>query len=184
MNVFLRKKIEQVKILNFAAVKSDCSPNVRPPTKPLVYTGKTPRGDGAHTLEAAMSDLVSASGKPVKIPGPDHPITLTRHPTRVVVRAAGKILADSRNALILQEATYPPVFYFPREDVNMALLQKNEHVSYCPYKGDCSYFTFALNGGQGANTAWSYEMPYNAVVAIKDNLAFYPDKVTEISTEA
>ena len=77
-----------------------------------------------------MSDLVSAPGKPVKIPGPDHPITLTRHPTRVVVRAGGQTLADSHNALILQEATYPPVFYFPREDVNMALLQKNEHVSY------------------------------------------------------
>ncbi|CUY44473.1 Domain of uncharacterised function (DUF427) [Serratia marcescens] len=183
MNVFLRKKIEQVKILNFAVLKSNCSPNARPPAKPLVYTGKTPRG-GAHTLEAAMSDLVSASGKPVKIPGPDHPITLTRHPTRVVVRAGGQTLADSRHALILQEATYPPVFYFPREDVNMALLQKNEHVSYCPYKGDCSYFSFALNGEQEANVAWSYEMPYNAVVAIKDHLAFYPDKVAEIRAEA
>lgn len=75
-----------------------------------------------------MSDLVSASGKPVKIPGPDRPITLTRHPARVVVRTAGQTLADSRNVLILQEATYPPVFYFPREDVNRALLQKNEHV--------------------------------------------------------
>lgn len=184
MNVFLRKKIEQVKILNFAAVKSVCSPNVRPPVKSWVYTGKTPRGGGAHTLEDAMSDLVSASGKPVKIPGPDRPITLTRHPARVVVRTAGQTLADSRNVLILQEATYPPVFYFPREDVNRALLQKNEHVSCCPYKGDCSYFSLVLNGAQEANVAWSYEMPYNAVVAIKDYLAFYPDKVTEIRTEA
>ncbi|BEN30466.1 DUF427 domain-containing protein [Serratia marcescens] len=131
-----------------------------------------------------MSDLVSASGKPVKIPGPDHPITLTCHPARVVVRAAGQTLADSRNVLILQEATYPPVFYFPREDVNRALLQKNEHASYCPYKGDCSYFSLVFNGEQGANVAWSYEMPYNAVVAIKGHLAFYPDKVAEIRTEA
>ena len=75
------------------------------------------------------------------------------------------------------------MFYFPREDVNRALLQKNEHVSYCPYKGDCSYFSLVLNGEQEANVAWSYEMPYNAVVAIKDHLAFYPDKVTEIRTE-
>ncbi len=111
MNVFLRKKIEQVKILNFAALKSDCSPNARPRVKSWVYTGKTPRG-GAHTLETAMSDLVSTSGKPVKIPGPDHPITLTRHPTRVVVRAGGQTLADSHNALILQEATYPRCFTF------------------------------------------------------------------------
>lgn len=131
-----------------------------------------------------MSDLVSASGKPVKIPGPDHPITLTRHPMRVVVHAAGQILADSRNALILREANYPPVFYFPREDVKMVLLQKNHRVSYCPYKGDCSYFDLALNGPQGNNTAWSYEMPYNAVVAIKEHLAFYADKVAEIRTEA
>ncbi|TXE57529.1 DUF427 domain-containing protein [Serratia ureilytica] len=131
-----------------------------------------------------MSELVFASGKPVKIPGPDHPITLTRHPTRVVVRGVGQILADSRHVLILQEANYPPVFYFPREDVNMALLQQNEHVSYCPYKGDCSYFSLTLNGPQGDNVAWSYEMPYNAVVAIKDHLAFYPDKVTANRTEA
>ena len=184
MNVFLRKKIEQVKILNFVAVKSVCSPNVRTSAKPFGYTEKTPHGGRVHTLEAAMSELVSASGKPVKIPGPDHPITLTRHPTRVVVRGAGQILADSRHALILQEANYSPVFYFPREDVNMRLLHKNAHVSYCPYKGDCSYFSLTLNGPQGENTAWSYEMPYNAVVAIKDHLAFYPDKVTEIRTEA
>ncbi|EON2014027.1 DUF427 domain-containing protein [Serratia ureilytica] len=131
-----------------------------------------------------MSELVSASGKPVKIPCPDHPITLTRHPTRVVVRGAGQILADSRHVLMLQEANYPPVFYFPREDVNMALLHKSTHVSYCPYKGDCSYFSLTLNGPQGDNAAWSYEMPYNAVVAIKDHLAFYPDKVTAIRTEA
>lgn len=131
-----------------------------------------------------MSHFVSASGKPVKIPGPDHPIALTRHPQRVTVRAAGQILADSRNALVLQEANYPPVFYFPREDVDMRLLQKNAHASYCPYKGDCSYFSLTLHGRQAANVAWSYEMPYNAVVAIKDHLAFYPDKVAEIRAEA
>lgn len=183
MNVFLRKKIEQVKILNFAAVKSDCSPNVRPPVKSWVYTGKTPRGGrGAHSggRHVRSRFRIRQTGEN---PLPNHPITLTRHPARVVVRAAGQTLADSRNVLILQEATYPPVFYFPREDVNRALLQKNEHVSYCPYKGDCSYFSLVLNGEQEANVAWSYEMPYNAVVAIKDHLAFYPDKVTEIRTE-
>ncbi|BEO42353.1 hypothetical protein SMQE13_17040 [Serratia marcescens] len=66
----------------------------------------------------------------------------------------------------------------------MRLLHKNAHVSYCPYKGDCCYFSLTLNGPQGDNAAWSYEMPYNAVVAIKDHLAFYADKVAEIRTEA
>ena len=92
------------------------------------------------------------------------------------MRTAGQTLADSRNVLILQEATYPPVFYFPREDVNRALLQKNEHVSCCPYKGDCSYFSLVLNGAQEANVAWSYEMPYNAVVAIRIIWHFIPIK--------
>lgn len=184
MNVFLRKKIEQVKILNFAAVKSDCSPNVRPPVKSWVYTGKTPRGvRGAHSggRHVRSRFRIRQTGENSRPGSPDH----LDPPSGAGRRAcAGQTLADSRNVLILQEATYPPVFYFPREDVNRALLQKNEHVSYCPYKGDCSYFSLAFNDEQGGNVAWSYEMPYNAVVAIKDHLAFYPDKVTEIRTEA
>ncbi|CAI0718537.1 Domain of uncharacterised function (DUF427) [Serratia entomophila] len=130
-----------------------------------------------------MSELISASGKPVKIPGPDHPITIAPHAARVVVRVAGQTIADSRNALALQEASYPAVLYIPRSDVNMALLQKTDYATYCPYKGECCYFSIPLGGQRAVNAVWSYEIPYNAVVAIKDHLAFYPDRVDEIRSE-
>jgi uncharacterized protein (DUF427 family) len=96
----------------------------------------------------------------------------------VVVRVAGQIIAETGAALRLSEASYPPVLYIPRADANMALLAPSDHHTYCPYKGDCSYFS--IPGERGANAVWSYEAPYPAVSAIKDHLAFYPDRV-EIS---
>lgn len=115
------------------------------------------------------------SAKPMKIPGADHPITITPNPARVVVTFAGRTIADSRNALTLSEASYPPVQYIPRADVDMALLVPTDHATYCPYKGDASYFS-VLSGGL-VNAVWSYEAPYDAVNAIKDHLAFYADRV-------
>jgi uncharacterized protein (DUF427 family) len=115
------------------------------------------------------------SAKPIKIPGPDHPITITPNPGRVVVRVAGRIVADSRNALTLRESSYPPVQYVPRADVDMALLERTDRATYCPYKGDCSYFSVPFGGL--VNAVWSYETPYDAVNAIKDHLAFYADRV-------
>lgn len=120
------------------------------------------------------------SAKPIKLSGPDHPIAIERNPGRVVVRADGKILADSRNALTLRESSYPPVQYIPRADVDMSLLARTDHVTYCPYKGDCSYFSVPSGGPRLANAVWTYEAPYDAVSAIKDHLAFYADRV-EIS---
>jgi len=114
--------------------------------------------------------------KPVKIPGADHPITITPNLGRVVVTAGGKIVADSRKALTLREASYPAVQYIPRADVDMALLEPTDHATYCPYKGDCSYFSMPASGERLVNAAWSYEMPYESVSAIKDHLAFYPDR--------
>ncbi len=76
-----------------------------------------------------------------RIPGPDHPITLTPNRERVLVRAGGALIADTREALILQEASYPPVQYIPRKDVDMNLLQRTDHSSYCPFKGDASYYS-------------------------------------------
>lgn len=111
--------------------------------------------------------------KPILIPGPDHPITITPTDAHVVVRAGGQVIADTRRALELREANYPPVFYIPREDAAMALLERSDHASYCPYKGDASYF--AIAGGAG-NAVWSYEAPYAAVEAIRGHLAFYPDR--------
>jgi uncharacterized protein (DUF427 family) len=115
------------------------------------------------------------SERPIS-PGPDHPITITRNPGRVVVKAGGKTLADSRNALTLRESSYPPVQYIPRADVDMALLQRTDHATYCPYKGDCSYFSVPSGGERLLNAIWSYEAPYDAMSAIEDHLAFYPDR--------
>ena len=82
--------------------------------------------------------------RPVKIPGPDHPITVTPARGRVTVIAAGRTIADTRDALILKEAAYPPVYYIPRKDVDMARLQRTTHQSYCPYKGECNYYSIPL----------------------------------------
>ncbi len=89
----------------------------------------------------------------------------------------GRIVADTKAALRLTEASYPPVLYIPRDDANMALLTGSGHHTYCPYKGDCSYFSIAAGGERGRNAVWSYEAPYPAVAAIKGHLAFYPDRV-------
>lgn len=120
----------------------------------------------------------SSPQRPVKIPGPDHPITIARHGKRVVVTAAGKKIADTREALALREANYPIVLYIPRKDVDLSLLERTDHGTYCPYKGEASYFSIPLAGVRGTNAIWSYEKPHAAAQAIKDHLAFYPDRVT------
>jgi uncharacterized protein (DUF427 family) len=118
--------------------------------------------------------------KPVKIPGPDHPITIERNPKRIVVTVAGRVVADTRAALTLREANYPPVQYVPREDVDMALLARTDRVTYCPYKGDCSYYSIPAGGERSANAVWTYEDPYPAVGVIKEYVAFYPDRIDAI----
>ena len=120
------------------------------------------------------------SDKPRKIPGPDHPITIERNPARVTVTVAGRMIADTRNALILSEASYPPVQYIPRADVDMSLLERTQHATYCPYKGDCSYYSIPSGGTKSANAVWTYEAAYPAVAAINGHLAFYPDRVEKL----
>jgi uncharacterized protein (DUF427 family) len=127
-----------------------------------------------------MEPNVATATKPVKIPGPDHPITIERNPARIVVSLAGRIIADTREALTLREAHYPAVQYIPRKDVDMTLLDRTDHTTYCPYKGDCSYFSIPLGGERSVNAVWSYEAPYAAVTPIKDYLAFYPNRVVAI----
>ena len=128
-----------------------------------------------------MSTFDSLSEKPVKTPGPDHPISIESPLHGVVVRAGGKVIADTNDALILREARYPAVFYIPRKDVDMSALERTGHATYCPYKGDCSYFSIASLGEKGVNAVWTYEKPYDAVSAIKEYLAFYPDRVDSIT---
>ncbi len=115
--------------------------------------------------------------KAIKIPGPDHPITIEPNPGRVVVRVAGRVVADTTDALVLKEASYPAVQYIPRKDADMSLLARSDHTTYCPYKGDCSYYSITVGGARSVNAVWTYEDAYPAVAAIKGHLAFYPDRV-------
>ena len=118
--------------------------------------------------------------KAVKLPGRDHPITIQPNTKRVVVSVAGRVVADSEDALTLREAAYPAVTYIPRKDVDMSLLERTDHATYCPYKGDCAYFSIPLGGARAANAVWTYEYPYGAVAEIKDHLAFYPNRVDSV----
>ena len=118
--------------------------------------------------------------KPIKIPGPNHPITIEANPNRVVVKVGGKIIADTTDALTLREAAYPPVQYLPRRDVDMTALIRSEHTTYCPYKGDASYYSIPAGGNRSLNAVWTYETPFEAMTLIKDYVAFYPDRVDEI----
>ncbi|MGF6529479.1 MULTISPECIES: DUF427 domain-containing protein [Paraburkholderia] len=131
-----------------------------------------------------MSSNLNQTGKTVKIPGADHPITVEPNPARIVVKLGGKVIADTREALTLREAAYPAVLYIPRKDTDMTLLERTEHTTYCPYKGDCSYFSIPSGGERSVNSVWTYEHPYTAVAAIKDHLAFYPDRVDSIEVHA
>lgn len=124
------------------------------------------------------------NAKPKKVPGPDHPITIEPNPARVVIKLAGRVIADTRAALTLREASYPAVQYIPRRDVDMALLERTAHATYCPYKGDCAYYSIPIGGQRSVNAVWTYEAPFAAVAAIGDHLAFYPDRVDAIEETA
>ena len=121
--------------------------------------------------------------KQVKIPGPDHPISIERNPARVVVSVAGRVIANTRNALTLREADYSTVQYIPREDVDLSQLKRTDHATYCPFKGDCSYYSIPAGGKKSVNAVWTYEDPYPAVAQIKGHVAFYPDRVDEIAEQ-
>jgi uncharacterized protein (DUF427 family) len=114
----------------------------------------------------------------MKLPGPDHPITITANPKRVRVSADGIVIAETTRALTLKEAGYPPVQYIPRSDANLALLARTDRVTHCPYKGDANYFSVVADGKTIENSTWTYETPFPAMAEISGHLAFYPDKVT------
>jgi uncharacterized protein (DUF427 family) len=118
-----------------------------------------------------------ARGKSMKLPGPDHPITISANPKRVRVTADGVVIAETAHALTLKEASYPAVQYVPRQDAKMDLLKRTQRVTHCPYKGDASYFSITANGKTLDNAIWTYETPFPAMAEISGHLAFYPDKV-------
>jgi uncharacterized protein (DUF427 family) len=114
--------------------------------------------------------------KPIKQPGPDHPITIERNPSHVRVSVDGRVIADTDAALELREADYPPVQYVPLSDVDESLLERTDHATYCPFKGDASYYTIVA-GDRLENAVWEYRQPHDAVGEIAGHVAFYPDKV-------
>ena len=120
----------------------------------------------------------------MKLPGPDHPITIERNGNRVRVTFADVVIADSTHALTLREASYPPVQYIPREDTKMDLLKPTTNASHCPYKGDASYFSISTGDRTAENAAWSYAQPFSAMIEIKEYLAFYPSRVDKIEETA
>ena len=124
------------------------------------------------------------NSKPIKIPGPDHPISLTPTKGRVTATVNGKRIADTREALTLKEAAHPPVQYIPRKDVDMTQLQRTGYETYCPYKGECAYYSIPVGGERSVNAVWSYEAPYAAVSAIREYLAFDPDRVDAIEIDS
>jgi uncharacterized protein (DUF427 family) len=113
----------------------------------------------------------------MKLPGPDHPITISTNPRRVRVIADGVLIAETTDALMLKEASYPAVNYVPRKDANMELLKRSERVTHCPYKGDANYFSIVADGKTISDAIWTYEAPFPAMQQISGHLAFYPDKV-------
>jgi uncharacterized protein (DUF427 family) len=118
----------------------------------------------------------------IKTPGTDHPITITSSGDHVVVRSGTATIADSRSTLVLREANYPPVRYIPLADVDRSQLAGSELTTYCPYKGNASYYSIAPDAKRGSDAVWFYDDPYPAVAEIKDHVAFYPDRV-ELSVE-
>ena len=122
----------------------------------------------------------TSKGKEIKIPGPDHPITISPAEGMVRVTVAGKIVAESSRALRLEENGYPPVYYLPRDDAEMSLLLRTTHHTYCPYKGDCAYYSIPSRGTKSENAVWTYENPHKAVASLQEYLAFYPTRVDAI----
>jgi uncharacterized protein (DUF427 family) len=121
-----------------------------------------------------------SNAKEIRIPGPDHPITISPAEGKVRVTVAGRIVAESSRALRLEEKGHSPVYYFPRNSADMSLLVRTEHSTYCPYKGDCAYYSIPIGGVNAENAVWTYEKPYEAVADIKEYLAFYPSRVDAI----
>jgi uncharacterized protein (DUF427 family) len=120
---------------------------------------------------------ISSEGKEIRIPGSDHPITISPTEGTVRITVAGRIVAQSTRALRLEEKGYPPVYYLPRSDADKSLLVRTTHRTYCPYKGDAMYYSIPIGGSKSENAVWTYEEPHEAVASVKECLAFYPSRV-------
>ena len=113
----------------------------------------------------------------MRIPGIDHPITVEPTTEHVVVRFGDHVVADTRSALVLREASYPPRYYLPLADVDERLLRRSDSHTYCPFKGNASYYDVVTPSGEVADAIWTYEKPYEAVAEIAGHVSCYPHLV-------
>ena len=112
-----------------------------------------------------------------RIPGPAHPITIEPTGVHVIVRVGAHVIAETTRALTLREAGYAPVQYIPLADVDQTLLTATATRTYCPYKGDASYYSITLADGELTDAVWTYREPYEFVADIAGRVAFYTDRV-------
>lgn len=115
---------------------------------------------------------------------PEHTVVVEPHPARIRVAFAGETIADSRRALRVREASYPPVVYLPRADVKAECIEKTDHSTYCPFKGHASYYSIRVGDRVAENAIWSYEDPYDQVAELKDCAAFYLDRIDSLTEDA
>src|SRR6201991_4803018 len=142
------------------------------------------RNDVSGITDHSLIVAISMSDRPVLEPTAEHPITVEPTGKHVTVRVNGELVADTNEALTLQESTYPAVQYIPLRDVVAARLKASDTETYCPFKGDASYYHVVTEGSPTVDDViWTYEKPYPAVAAIAGHVAFYPDKA-EITVEA
>jgi uncharacterized protein (DUF427 family) len=139
--------------------------------------GEKAREPAGFAIKAAASTEEVFMTRTVKIPDATHPITINPTGSRVTVRIGGSVVAQTDNALSLAEANYPVVQYIPLEDVDKSLLERATSQTYCPYKGDASYYTVRIpDGPTETDVIWSYEHPYPSVAEIAGHVAFYADR--------
>ncbi len=124
---------------------------------------------------------MSANSAPGFKKYPEHRLETRPARGRVRVTFNEEIIADSGDAIRLDESKYAPVYYLPRKDVKMERLVRTTHSTHCPFKGHASYYTLSSGSRTAPNAVWSYEQPYDEMSVIKERLAFYPDKVDSIS---
>lgn len=115
---------------------------------------------------------------------PEHRVALLPESRRVRVTFGGTVIADSSSALRVEETGHEPVHYLPEADVRLDLMRPTEHHTYCPFKGDCSYWTIAVEDGgetrQSENAVWAYRAPYDEAAGLARHFAFYKSRVDRI----
>lgn len=111
---------------------------------------------------------------------PDHTVRFEKSDKRIVVKFADEVIADTQQALICKESGYQDAFYIPMTDTNLGVFRPTDHSSFCPYKGEASYWTIEIGGARSVNAAWSYDLPFDEAAEVIQHFAFYPDRVESI----